>query len=243
MQIGRILDKLDEYLHKNDYEGAEQHLLFWLKEAEQPRILLVIRNELMGLYRKLGRQEESMENAKEAIALIEREGFADQVGGATTLLNAATVYKAFGQAAEAIPLFERARAVYERDLPPEDPQLAGLYNNMGLALVDLKRFEEADALYRKAIALMERREGGKPDAAITYLNMASAAEAQWGLWDADEQIRALLKKAETLLNEHTDRGGYYAFVCEKCASVYGYYGQFAFKNELLERARRIYEGN
>ena len=38
-----------------------------------------------------------------------------------------------------------------------------------------------------------------------------------------------------------DNDGYYAFVCEKCASVFGYYGRFVYEGELLERARRIYE--
>ena len=39
------------------------------------------------------------------------------------------------------------------------------------------------------------------------------------------------------------RDGYYAFVCEKCASVFGYYGHFAYEKELYERSRRIYEGS
>ena len=70
--------------------------------------------------------------------------------------------------------------------------------------------------------------------------MASAAESEMGLLDADETIQIYLDKAEALLESHTERDGYYAFVCEKCASVFGYYGRFLYENELNERARRIY---
>ena len=40
---------------------------------------------------------------------------------------------------------------------------------------------------------------------------------------------------------HEKRDGYYAFVCEKCASVFGYYGRFFYDGELRARARGIYE--
>ena len=53
----RVLQKLDEYLSKNDYAAAKRHLLYWLSEAENAgdgRAVLLVNNELMGLCRKLG---------------------------------------------------------------------------------------------------------------------------------------------------------------------------------------------
>lgn len=241
----RILTRLDEYLNKNDYASAERHLLYWLSEAERGRDVrmeLLVRNELMGLYRKLGREREALECVSAALALIEANGVSGQVGAATTYLNCATVYKAFGRAEESLPLFERAREVYERELDPTDSRLGGLYNNMALTLVDLRRFSEANALYRHAISVMESSDGGALEVAITYLNMASAAEAERGLEESESTVQSYLDIAERLLEEHTKRDGYYAFVCEKCASVFGYYGRFFYENELKERAKRIYEG-
>ena len=109
----------------------------------------------MGLYRKLGRRDEALAAAQAALDRIRILGISHQVGAATTFLNAATVYKAFGMASDALPLFEDARAIYESTLPPKDPRLAGLYNNMALALVDLSRFAEADELYARAIAVRD----------------------------------------------------------------------------------------
>lgn len=239
----RILAKLDEHLHKNDYASAERHLLYWLGEssgAGDIRTELLVRNELMGLYRKLGRESEAIECVDAALQRIDEQNIAHQVGAATTFLNCATVYKAFGKAEQGIALFERARAVYESELKPDDSRLGGLYNNMALSLVDLGRFGEADELYKKAIAVMEQNEGGALEVAITYLNMATAAESERGLLDADETVQEYLDKAEKLLEDFANRDGYYAFVCEKCASVFNYYGRFMYANELLARARRIY---
>ena len=243
ISIDRILSKLDECLNKNDYPSAERHLRYWLTEAENNRDVrteLLIRNELMGLYRKLGRESEAMDCVHAALAQIEKHQIAHQVGAATTFLNCGTVYKAFGKAEESVPLFEAAKEVYERELAPADSRLGGLYNNMALSLVDLGRFSEADALYRKAIAVMEQTEDGALEVAITYLNLASAAEAELGLEEANERILEYVERAEALLEGHEKRDGYYAFVCEKCASVFEYYGYFFYAKELKERARRIY---
>ena len=85
-------------------------------------------------------------------------------------------------------------------------------------------------------------DGGDLEIAITYLNMASAKESELGLAEADTFISDLLCRAQALLDAWSNRDGYYAFVCEKCASVFGYYGHFAYEADLAERARRIYEG-
>ena len=245
ISLDRILAKLDTHLHQKDFDAALRHLEYWLAEARQNndrRTEMAMRNELMGLYRKLGREREALETAQSALARVEELGISHQVGAATTFLNAATVCKAFGRADEAIPLFEQARAVYERELEPTDTRLGGLYNNMALALVDLGRYLEAKDLYHRAIWVMKQDEAGAPELAVTYLNLASAEEAEHGLEDAAEAVEAYLKTAEECLEKHPTRDGYYAFVCEKCAAVFGYYGHFYYAKELEERARRIYEG-
>ena len=242
----RVLEKLDTLLRGNDYAGAKRLLQYWLSEAEYTRDgrgTLLMQNELMGLHRKLGEKEQALRYARAALAQVEKMGIADDVGAATTYLNSATVCKAFGMPEEALKLFETAREIYERDLSPADERLAGLYNNMGLALVDVRRFAKAEALYRKALAVLAQNEGSEPEQAITCLNLASAAEAEHGLDAARAAIDALAQQARELLEigrERTD--GNYAYVCEKCASVFGYYGFESYAVTLQERCGRIYEG-
>ncbi len=242
--LRRVLDKLDEYFAKDDAAGAERHLKYWLAEAEENRDdrgRLSVLNELVGLYRKNGHETEALETAEKAIRLAEAIGLEGSVTMGTTLLNAATAYKVFDQPERALALYEQARTLYEQHLPPTDERLAGLYNNMAVTLTALERYAEARDLYEAALSVISRTEGGQADEAITYLNFADLIAAEHGPDAGDAAIRAYLDKAESLLNDASlPRDGYYAFVCEKCAPTFAYYGYYFTAKELEERAREIY---
>ena len=243
--VGRIMDKLREYEDRNDWPAVERHLKYWLAEAEvnrDRRGQLMLHNELMGYYRKQGKQEEAFAHAEQAAALVEELGMEDTVTAGTTWVNAGTVREAFGDPVGGLAYFERARANYEKNLPADDGRLGGLYNNMALSLAVCGRYEEATEMFRRAIAVMEKQEHGEPEQAITWLNMADAAEAALGPEAAEGDVEEYLEKAEALLDtESLPRNGYYAFVCEKCAPVFGHYGWFATEAELMRRAKDINE--
>ena len=62
----RVIEKLDWYMSRRDYAGAERHLLYWLEEArlgDDLRGALMLRNELVGHYRKTGDRERALEKA------------------------------------------------------------------------------------------------------------------------------------------------------------------------------------
>jgi len=240
----RVLNKLDEFFSRNDYASAETHILYWLEEANRlldNRTKLLLLNELAGLYRKLLRENEALGTVKRILSLIECMGIENNIGAATSYINCATVYKAFSKAEEAIPLFNKAQNIYETELESDDERFGALFNNMALALVDLKRFNEAYELYEKAISVMKKSKNGLLEVAITYLNIASAKELELGIEKSAEIIDEYLKKAMKILDEYKNRDGYYAFVCEKCASVFDYYGYFVYYSELKERVKGIYE--
>ena len=78
--------------------------------------------------------------------------------------------------------------------------------------------------------------------AITCLNRANAVEDEFGLEDGESRIFDLLDQASDLLDDPAaPRDGYYAFVCEKCAPTFSYYGYFLAAEELSKRAEKIYE--
>ena len=241
----RIVEKLDEYMSRRDYAGAERHLLYWLEEARRghdPRGELLIRNELVGHYRKVGDREKAFASADEALRLLREIGYDGSISEGTSYVNIATVYNAFGDNERAIALFEKARAVYEA-IPNLRPELlGGLYNNMALTCSALGRYRDAYALYDRAIDAMALVKNGCLEQAITYLNTANTAEAELGLLGAAETIDACLDRAEALLDTPSvPHDGYYAFVCEKCAPTFDYYGLFFAANKLKEMARAIYE--
>lgn len=242
--IGRVIERLDDLLSRDDYTSAERHLSYWLIEAENLRDLradFLISNELMGLYRKIGEKQKAYAFAERAVKLSSKPEIQDSSAEGTALLNAATVYKAFGEAARAAEFYERAEDVYNATLDPSDVKFAGLYNNYGLALVDLKRFAEAKIYYDKAIEILSHATDGEPEIAITELNVASLAEARDGLVEAEGKINACVERAAEKLNEAVKRDGNYAYVCEKCSAVFGYYGFFIYEAEYKKRAKEIYE--
>ena len=244
---GRVVEKLDEYLSRNDYQSAERHLNYWAQEAElngDGRGLITVCNELVGLYRKLGRESEALANCEKLTSLIESENLGNTVTAATSYLNIATAYKSFSRAEKAVPLYEKTKEIYERELDGTDIRLGGLYNNMGLALADTGEFEKANQCFENALRIMSANEGCEPEQAITYLNMATAAESENGLENSEEFINDCVMKADGLLEtKGLKHDGNYAFVCEKCAPVFGYYGYFLLQKKYSERADRIYEGN
>ncbi len=241
----RIIRRLDEYMSRRDYAGAERHLLYWLEEARlgnDRRGELLLCNELIGHYRKTGDREKAFAFVDRALPLVEELGFEGTVSGGTTCVNAATAFSAFGENERALALFERARAIYESLPDTRASLLGGLYNNMGLVCKALGRFAEASALYEKAMETMARVPNGALEQAITCLNMADAAEAEQGPEAAEARILSLLDRAESLLRDPSvPHDGYYAFVCEKCAPGFDYYGRFVFAEELREEAKKIYE--
>ena len=134
--------------------------------------------------------------------------------------------------------------IYEKELQSDDPRLGGLYNNLGLTLTDLKRFDEAEEYYNKAINVMSNNKNGELEIAITYLNLCDLNEAKLGSEQSEKIIDEYIEKAYELLNrDYLPRNGYYAFVCEKCAPTFGYFGRFLYQKELSDRARCIYERN
>lgn len=245
IDLQRMLQKLDEHLNRNDYVSALRHLKFWLSEADHyndSQGMLAVYNELMGLHRKLAHKDAAINAVSHALTLIDRLELDGTVSAGTTYVNAATVYKAFNLVEKALPLYYSAQKIYESNLCGNDSRLGGLYNNMALALSANKQYDEAESYYRKALDVMAQAEHGALEQAITYLNMADNTVAKLGLLESEAITEQYLDQAQQLLQQPSlPRNGYYAFVCEKCAPTFRYFGRFALADELEALSKTIYE--
>lgn len=244
--ITRILSKLDGLFARKEYAEAERLLRYWEAEGERSgddKVYYLAVNEQMGLYRKLGRRDEALSAVRKMLRYLDRSGRRMSVEGATALLNAGTVYKAFEMSEEGLPFFEEAAFVYEELLKPDDKRLAGLYNNMSSALSDTGRLDEALELCEKALGILAKKPGNEAQEAITYLNMTAMYEARDGREKAETDIEHCLTEAwkKLMAAAPVTEEGYLAFVYEKCAPTFGYYGWFMAGKELQKRAEEIYE--
>lgn len=242
--VSRVIDKLDACFAVDDMDGAGKLLEYWEHEAVSLGDMsgeLSVVNELLGYYRKVGNAERGLRAVSRSLELLQLLHQEKETAGATVMLNAATTMKAFGKSPEALPLYETVGEVYRKNLPENDSRFAGFYNNKALALVDTARYAEAEDCYRRAMAVLATADTVQPDSAVTYVNMAHLYEV-W-LPDAEQAVNKCLEQAEDVLNHpEIKRDSYYAFVCNKCAPSYDYFGFFMIAKDLRERAKRIYEG-
>lgn len=239
--VQSFIQALDTFFARDDMSGAGDYLRETYALAMShgdDRLLFAVLNEMMGYYRKTGEVECGLTAIDEGLALVQKMGITEKVSGATAFLNAATTLKAFGRASEGLLYYKAAEAVYRRELPPTDPRIAGLHNNMALALVDLEHYQEAEERYSMALAILSRLDGKETDIANTYVNMAHLYEEQ----EDYEAIESCLNRAMEALERDNNRNGYYAYTCRKCAPSFGHFGYFVYEKELNERADRIYEG-
>ena len=244
--IERILKKLDEHLSRNDSDSGIRLLKYWIFEArigKDERGELSLLNELMGIYRTSGDKEKAYLHAEEALSLAHKSEYRESITGATVSLNAATVYKAFGDPNRALSLYEQTLSIYRKYLKKDDYRFGSLYNNMGLVLLDLKNYARANEFFKNALSSMEMIEDTEGEQAITYLNIADLTASLLGTEKGEKEINICLDKAENLLESAKKRDGKYAFICDKCASVFGYYGRFLYEDILKKRAKDIYERN
>lgn len=239
--VKRIIEKADEFYSKNDLVGAERHLTYWQTESlalNDTNGELSVVDELLGLYRKTGNKEKALSAVDRALFLVERLNLGETVSGATIFLNAATTLKAFGETPRALPLYEKTLAVYSESLDKNDERFAGFYNNYALALTDAREYEKAEKCYLKAIEIMKTKASGKPDCAISYINLATLYELE----EKTELITDCLFTAFNLLSdENNEKNGYFAYVLEKCAPEFLRHGYKKIYDDMIKESKEIYE--
>ena len=137
--VRRVIDKMNEYMSRLDYAGAERHLNYWLAEARaggDRRGELTVLNELIGHCRKTGQKEAAERYSGEALSLLDALELGGSVTAGTTYINIATAAYVFGDYVRSMDMFDRAESVYLRN-PDTDPQLlGGLYKSWDAAEYD-----------------------------------------------------------------------------------------------------------
>jgi tetratricopeptide (TPR) repeat protein len=75
-----------------------------------------------------------------------------------------------GANAEAIPLAEQVRSIYEMKYGPDHPKLASILNNLALLYKEEGRYGDAEPLYRRSVAIYERAYGQRHRSTAIALN-------------------------------------------------------------------------
>lgn len=243
--VARVIEKLDEHINNFDYQNADKLLSYWREEAAILNDVsgeLSVLSEMMGLYRRTNEKDKGLNAVYRGFELIEKNNLEGLVSTATIYLNGATTLKCFNKAKDAIPYYIKAEEIYLNNLDKNDYKMGGLYNNMALAYVDLKDFEKADELYKKALNVMENIGGDKLlEAALTLVNMAHMYFEFLDIEEGVKKAQICMDKAYDYLSlNEIERNSYYAFCVSKCIPSFRY---FKYESKLEELERRVKQIN
>ena len=200
MNVDKFYEELDSYFAKQEIDKVDPFLtasLAQAKEEEDYGAYICICNEMIGFYRSISAFEKAYVVSEDVLLLMEELHLENTEHFATTLLNAATAYRAAGDYATALRYYKQALQIYDGILQPEDYRYAGLYNNMSILLEKTEENEEAIRCAGKALAIIEKLEGGEMETATTLTNMALICFKI----DQVQKARELLERALALFEQ------------------------------------------
>ena len=250
ISIDRILSKYDSYISKNDTASALKHLEYWEKEISavkddnitNKRSLLTIENELVGMYRQLKIKEKADKVISNTLSLIDELDIKENISVATIYTNIATSYKVFEEYDKALYYYNLSFDIYNnKECDKNTYEYASLLNNYALVLIDISDYDNANQKFLEAIDVLNKIGGKDLEIAMTYLNITTLLDAKDSI-GKEKEIDDYLEQAMSIFDsEKVTRNSYYAYVCDKAASVYSYFGYFLYAKELRERRDYIYE--
>ena len=200
MNVEKFYETLDSYFAKQEIDKVDPFLMSSLEQAkaeEDYGAYISICNEMIGFYRSISAFEKAYIAAEDVLLLMEELNMENTEHFATTLLNAATAYRAAGDYATALRYYKQALQIYDGILPPQDYRYAGLYNNMSILLEKMDGNEEAISYANKALSIIGTLPESEAETATTMTNLAllyfKAEQA--------EKAKELLEKALSLFEK------------------------------------------
>lgn len=194
MDIHQTLATLDGLFAAKQLNDVEPFLLAQLAQAQQEgdkAARLALLNELVGYYRSISRSEDSLKMAALAMGLVAEMGLAGTPACATTIVNAATAYRAAGDLSHAAMLYEDALQILEKN-GEQGYTLASLLNNMSQVYQAQGRHAEAVSFYERALVLLAPLPGVDAEIATTHSNLALSLIALQRLDEAAREIEKAL---------------------------------------------------
>ena len=156
---------------------------------------LVQGNEQIGYYRSISNYEEALKISKEMLVLVKELGLQESEAHGTTLLNAATAYRAAGMCEKAIAMYRAAEQIF-KNLGIQDERLAGLYNNMSMAFQQKEDYGTAESCLLQALAIVRNLPDHKVEEATTYANLASVCYEKEEFAQGIEYVRRAIERFE-----------------------------------------------
>lgn len=241
MKIETELKKLDAFYQNKEYQKIEPFLVEKIaeaKECESYDAYLAFSNELIGFYRSISEHDQSLVIAEDVLLLMEELGMEETVHFGTSLLNAATAYRAAGKNREALGYYERALVLYEKTLEQEDYRFASLYNNISILLSQMGEIKKAILFLDNAISVISKIMPGSVELASSFTNKALL------LFQTSQRNEAMALLEEALLifeKEKNKNDPHYSAALAGVGEAYYHLGDFPKSVQAYEKSIHMIE--
>lgn len=235
MDIHATLAHLDKLFAEKRLAEVAPYLNRQLSQALEEGDLgaaLSLTNELIGFYRSISQNDAALSMTKKALSLIDAMNLHGSTQHATTLINAATAYRAAGLLDEAANHYDQALTIFER-LGEKGYPLASLLNNMSQVYQALGRHRDALPLLERALTLLTPLDGVDAEIATTHTNLALSLIALGEHASARDHLKHALHLFEATNGEHD---AHYGAALSAQASLAYHEGDYANAVTLYEKA-------
>lgn len=197
MDINSILAEYDSMFGRcelGEIETFLQHNMEWARDAGDYGAMITLLNEIIGFCRDTTQKEKALRYCDMLMDIMIQTKLQGRVEYATSLLNIANAYRAFGLCKESVDLYEQVYENYKVNVEPNAFAYASLYNNWSLVYQEMEEFEKAKELLLKALAVVDLYEDAVIPQANTRTNLA-ATLLQIGTEESYVEAMRYLKEA------------------------------------------------
>lgn len=175
MDINKVLLEYDNMFGMNSLEDIDDFLTSKIEEALEEKdyySALTLMNEMLGFCRDTSQHEKGLHYCELVEKMFDKLGLTDTVDYATSLINVASAYRAFGRYEKAMDAFRTVEIIYRAKLPVGEFNFASLYNNWSLLYQEMGDFRRAEQMLKRALSVIDTQANAAIQQATTRCNLA-----------------------------------------------------------------------
>ena len=225
MNIQEILENLDVLFKEKRIDEVEPYLVNQLQISRKNnnwQCQLTILNELIGFFRSVDNYKKALEYGDRAVQLLKDKNLKETIPYGTTLLNIASVHRAYGNFDEAVKMFTNVARIYEKEFKSADYRLSGLYNNISVTYEEMKNYKDAAYYGRKSLKVLQQIPGEEIKSAIVMSNLATIELKL----DNGKEAASYLEEALSIFRKQQVRDSHYGGALSALAHSYYLMGDF-----------------
>ena len=243
MDQNRFFQDLDQMFQTKNIKEVENYIVDAMEKPQQEGDLpavVVIANELGGVYRVTNRLEEAKKIYGLANRVIGSLNLENTEQHGTTLLNLASVYSEGNELNKALETYEKVRDIYLAKGFSQDYRMAALYNNMSHIYDKLGLQSNALTYAEKALAIIKALPGHEVELGTSYTTLGTRL-----LKDGQHEaaLTALRHAEKIFTNLPGKENPHFAATLNAMGELYYKQGKLADAADSFQRALDIIKDN